>query len=61
MTDRRVVRPKKKPGWWTPERREILWAMYAEGIEYPVIAKVFGVTIAAVQRQLYAYKKEQTK
>lgn len=61
MIDRRVTRPSKKPGWWTPERRQEAWDMYVEGKSFEDIAQHFGVTIAAAQRQVYDYKKEQAK
>jgi hypothetical protein len=35
--------------------------MYVAGEPFEVIAKHFGVTIAAAARQVYDYKKEQTK
>ncbi len=61
MISRRVVRPSKKPGWWTPERQKAVWDMYVEGESFEDIAEHFGVTIAAAQRQIYAYKKGQAK
>lgn len=35
--------------------------MYVEGKSFEDIAQHFGVTIAAAQRQVYDYKKEQAK
>lgn len=59
---RNIVTRKSKPvGWWTPERRQKAWDMYVEGESFEDIAKHFGVTIAAAQRQVYQYKREQTK
>ncbi len=61
MTKNIVTRPRKPAGWWTPEKRQEIWDMYAEGKPFEDIAKHFGVTIAAAARQVYDYKKEQTK
>ncbi len=61
MTKNIVTRPRKVAGWWTPERRQVAWDMYVEGKPFEDIAKHFGVTIAAAARQVYDYKKEQSK
>lgn len=61
MTGNIVTRPRKPAGWWTPERRQEVWDMYVAGEPFEVIAKHFGVSISATARQVYDYKKEQTK
>jgi transposase-like protein len=61
VTGNIVTRSRKPAGWWTPEKRQEIWDMYAEGKPFEDIAKHFGVTIAAAARQVYDYKKEQSK
>lgn len=51
----------RKPGYWTPEKRQALWDMYVAGKLFEDIAKHFGVTVAAAERQVYNHKKGQTK
>lgn len=54
----KVVACIRKPvGYWTLEKRQVLWDMYVGGKPFGDIAKHFGVTIAAAQRQVYNYKK----
>lgn len=53
-----VIKNPRPFGWWTPDRRKALWALYLAGESYADMAKAFGVTIAAVERQIYRYKKD---
>lgn len=54
----KIFRNPKPAGWWTPERRKALWALYMAGESYADMAKHFETTIAAVERQIHRYKKD---
>jgi hypothetical protein len=58
----RVIKNEPKPlGWWTQERRALLWQMYEDGIPYRSIAEHFECSVASVQRQIYNHKKGMWK
>jgi len=54
-----VLRRRKPEGYWTPERIKAVWDMYVDGKPFEEIAQEFDTTIAAVQRQVYDYKRKQ--